>query len=205
MKRFIYSIAALVAVFCWGCSNHALEDIQENSFRNDDVKMLSRSVGTIDYSQYTLLENRTVMPRTGESYQGTVTYKGTGFPVYIFWDFDFENYNLFAYISGYNTSGELRWTGDYWANGGWQGAGYYDDIYQLAHVASYTSECSSSRFDFIIKCNFSSYRNNGASNNPWVDYRHVSFHVAFFPGSRDCSCEILEDGEGWWRDPDMEL
>ena len=89
MKRFIYFIAALVAVFCWGCSNHALEDIQETSSRNDDVKMLSRSVGTIDYSQYTLLENRTVMPRTGESYQGTVTYKGTGFPVYIFWDFDF--------------------------------------------------------------------------------------------------------------------
>ena len=41
MKRFIYSIAALVAVFCWGCSNHALEDIQETSSRNDDVKMLS--------------------------------------------------------------------------------------------------------------------------------------------------------------------
>ena len=198
MKRFIYSIAALVAVFCWGCSNHALEDIQETSSRNDDVKMLSRSVGTIDYSQYTLLENRAVMPRTGESYQGTAVYKNTAFPLYIFWDLEIENYNLYAYVSGANYANTLTWVGSIWPE---IGGNYYEPLYKLDHVATYNSECSNSRFDFVIKCNFSNRDYYGG----WKDYRHVSFHVTFFPGSRDCSCEILEDGEDWWDDPDLEL
>jgi hypothetical protein len=127
----------------------------------------------------------------------------TGFPLYIFWDFDFEDYNLFAYINGVNPSGQLSWIGDYW-DGGWVGAGYYEALYQLSHVSSYQSASTRSRFDFVIKCDFSRYANND-DYNPWTDFRHVAFHVVFYPETRQYSCDVIEEGDRPWAAIDREV
>ena len=100
MKEFIYPIIALTIIFCCGCTNDELIDIQ-----NERTSIISRNAGNIDYNQYTLLEKRAVMPRTGEYYQGIVTYKDTAFPLHIYWDLEIENYNLYAYIDGINQAG----------------------------------------------------------------------------------------------------
>ena len=201
MKQMFYSVIALLVVCCYSCSNHELEDFQGTDIPKNDVAILSRSAGKIDYSQYTLLENRTIMPRTGESYQGTVVYKDTAFPVYIYWDLEFENYNLFAYINGINLAGYLVWVGDIMdGNSG----GYYEKYYQLSHVSSEESGSNTSRFDFIIKCNFSEYASNGYHPGTWTNYRHVAFHVTFYPITRNCSYEIIEDGEGFWRELEID-
>lgn len=185
MKQFIYPIIALTIIFCSGCANEELIDIQ-----NERTPVISRNAGNIDYNQYTLLEKRTVMPRTGEYYQGIVTYKDTAFPLHIYWDLEIENYNLYAYIDGINQAGHgALYEGNYY---------YYDTTYRLVHVATYNSECSNTRFDFIIQCNFSKSYYNGVNFSSWTDKRHVAFHVIFYPASRNCSSEIIEEGDDYW-------
>ena len=184
MKQFIYPIIALTIIFCCGCTNDELIDIQ-----NERTPVISRNAGNIDYNQYTLLEKRTVMPRTGEYYQGIVTYKDTAFPLHIYWDLEIENYNLYAYIDGINQAGYgALYEGNY----------YYDTTYRLVHVATYNSECSNTRFDFVIQCNFSKSYYNGVNFSSWTDKRHVAFHVIFYPASRNCSSEIIEEGDDYW-------
>lgn len=194
MRQFIYSIIALTLVFCYGCTNNELVEIQNNNVQKENTPIFSRNAGTIDYSQYRLLEKQTIMPRTGEYYQGTVMYKDTAFPLHIYWDLEIEDYNLYAYIDGINQAGYgVLYEGNY----------YYDTTYRLVHVATYNSECNNSRFDFVILCNFSKSYYNGVNFGSWTDHRYVAFHVVFFPNSRSCSSEVIEEGEGFWDDPDL--
>ena len=55
-----------------------------------------------------------------------------------------------------------------------------------------------------FKCNFSEYASNGYQPGTWTNYRHVAFHVTFAPGTRSCSYEIIEDGEGFWRELEID-
>lgn len=195
MKQFIYSIIALTFVLCNGCTNNEFVEYQNGNVQEKDTPIFSRNAANIDYNQYSLLEKQTIMPRTGEYYHGIVTYKDTAFPLHIYWDLEIENYNLYAYIDGINQIGYgTLYEGNY----------YYDTTYRLDHVATYCSECSNTRFDFVIQCNFSKSYYNGINFGSWTDHRHVAFHVVFFPTSRSCSSEIIEEGEGVWDDPDLE-
>ena len=197
MKRTSIIFWVLFVAIGWSCSSNEFEEVQ-NSFSAQEVNpALSRSVSdvdNIDYSQYVLLEPRTVMPRSGEYYQGTVAYMGAAFPLHIFWDIEIENYNIYAYVSGVNVSGDSGWVGDISHP---DLGGYYGKLCKLDHVATYLSVCSDSRFDLVIKCNFSSKPDT--SFNDWGNYRHVAFHVIFYPASRSCSFDIIEEGEGVWR------
>lgn len=192
MKKTNLILLVLFVAISWSCSSNEFQEVQ-NSYSVQEVKTaLSRNVSdvsNIDYSQYVLLNPRTVLPRSGEYYQGTVTYMNTAFPLHIFWDLEIENYNIYAYVSGVNAANHLIWDG---FNGG-----YCEQLYKLDHVATYLSECSNSRFDLVIKCNFSS--KSASSFNDWRNDRHVAFHVIFFPASRSCSFDIIEEGEGVWR------
>ena len=184
MKQMFYSVIALIFVFFYSCSNHELEDFQGTDIPKSDVSMLSRSAGEIDYSQYTLLENRTIMPRVGQTYSGTITYHGADFPIYIFWDPDFEYYNLYAYINGVvNTPfipGNVK-------------------RYTLQHVATYDSESTHQLFWFVIKCNYIIEYYTSA-----VENRYVSFRVTFNPNTQQMNCDVLEEGYGFWGDPDLD-
>ena len=197
MKGINLILLVLVVAIGWSCSSDEFGEVQ-NSLPAKKVNLaLSRSVsdvGNIDYSQYVLLEPRIVLPRSGEYYQGTVAYMGTAFPLHIFWDLEIENYNIYAYASGVNVVGDPGWVGDIsHPNLG----DYYGKQCKLDHVATYLSECRESRFDLVIKCNFSS--KSDTSFNDWGNHRHVAFHVIFFPASKNCSFDIIEEGEGVWR------
>ena len=194
MRNNIFTkvLIVLLTVFNWGCSNDDIENTEPLVYPIDESIISSRSANEFDYSQYTLLENKTIMPRTGDYFQGTVTYKDTAFPVHIYWDLEIENYNIYAYISGSNYAGYFSWDPNPFPSGS-----YYAPVYRLDHVATYLSACSESIFDLVIQCNFSHL--DSANNCIDANNRHVSFHVIFYPSTRDCSFDIIEDGEGWWR------
>ena len=62
MKQFIYPIIALTIIFCSGCANEELIDIQ-----NERTPVISRNAVNIDYNQYTLLEKRTLCQEQGNT------------------------------------------------------------------------------------------------------------------------------------------
>ena len=180
MKQVLYSVIALMVVCCYSCSNHELEDFQGTDIPKNDVEMLSRSAGEIDYSQYTLLENRTIMPRTGETYSGTISYRDLSFNVVLFWDFEFEYYNMFGYIYG----SVLDLAGD---------------THYMQHVATYSSNSTDEQLCYIIKCNYI------IDDSGFERYNHVSFYVAYTPRRQELVYNVIEEGEGLWGDPDLEL
>ena len=187
-------MSVISSAFCMSCTSNEFEEVQNELPKAKSRSVISRSIEDFDYSQYTLIEKRTVMPRSGEYFQGTVTYMNTAFPLHIYWDLDFEDYNLYAYVAGSNYAFHQTWVGDIWDE---YLGNYYDLIYKLDHVATYRSECSDYRFDLVIKCNFSSKADK--YNEFWENDRHVAFHIIFYPATRSCSSSIIEEGEGPWR------
>lgn len=171
------TIMLLFSALCWSCSNE-LEEIQNYELSINEMNVCSRSAGSIDYSQYTLLENRIVMPRTGQVYTGSITYNGADFPISIYWNPNVEYYNLYAIINGTVenpfTPGNVK-------------------RYTLQHVATYDSESTIQAFWFVIKCNFIiEYYYNDTEN------RHVSFRIIFNPNTQVMTYDIIEEGTGLW-------
>lgn len=189
MKKLMIILSVLFLTFGMSCTNNDLKEVQNDYLEAKGKNIISRSVSGFDYSQYILLEKRTVMPRIGESYQGAVIYENTAFPLWIFWDLEQDYYNLYAYISGYNFEDYLLWDGSIREN---NLGSYNQPICSLTHVNTYYSDCSSTRFDFVIKCNFS------RDVNSWNERKYVAFHVTFYPWNRYCYYDIIEEGEGYW-------
>ena len=183
MKTFLLYFPIWLTMVCWDSSNE-LENVRnEDSLARESVVLShSASDSSIDYDQYTLLEKRIALPRTGEYFAGAVSYRGISFPLHIYWDLEIDGYNLYAFIDGSASSIDSA-------------------MHTLTHVATYNSGCTSSRFDFVIKCNYHHSNYTGF----WNEKRHVSFHVIFYPTTYSCSFEILEDGEGLWNALDFEL
>ena len=91
-KRSCLSLLAMsFMAIVSGCVNNELPEAKEQVKALTEECNVVQSRGVIDYSQYTLLEKRTVMSRTGEYFQGTVTYKDTAFPFHVYWDLDIED------------------------------------------------------------------------------------------------------------------
>lgn len=177
MKHSLNSyLVFLFVVFCnWGCTNHEFEEQIDSTNDINESLVASRSTGAIDYSKYVLLEEKTVMPRTGEFFTGYITYELYSYPILIYWDTDIEGLNLYGYIEGSNTDG-------------------FYTTYNLIHVSTYNSSSSKTRIDLIIKCNYAIDRKY--SSVP--EKRHVSFHVTFYPDTKALEYRILEEGEGFW-------
>lgn len=177
MNCLIYCVVLFFIVFNnWGCSNCEFEDRLDSVEDINESFVLSRSVNTIDYNKYVLLEKRIVMPRTGEFYYGEIVYEQNSFPLVIYWDSEIEDLNLYAYIDGSNSNG-------------------YGTTYSLVHVATYNSESNNSRMDLVIKCNYFIDRGVGAV----LEKRHVSSHITFIPNTKALGYSILEEGGDLWR------
>lgn len=173
MKNYFSTITImLLSALCWSCSNE-LEEIQNSEPSLNEMNVASRSAGSIDYSQYTLLENRTIMPRTGQTYTGTINYKGLNFDVNLYWDFEVEDYNMYGAISG--SCVDL---------GG--------DTHHMYHVATYKSASNNHQLCYIIKCNYI------IEDSIFTHKNHVSFYVAYTPSSQTLTYNVIEEGEGLW-------
>ena len=177
MKNSLISYFVLFfIVSCnWGCSNHEFEEQIDSAKDVNESLVASRSMGEIDYSKYVLLEEKTVMPRTGETFTGNIIYEQYSYPIQMYWDSDIEDLNLYGYIGGSNSDG-------------------YGTTYSLIHISTYNSSSSKTRIDLIIKCNYAIDR--AYSTIP--EKRHVSFHVTFYPDTKSLQYRILEEGEDFW-------
>ena len=176
MKTLVLSIISLFTVSLWSFANEDGIKARVPNHANNESIIYSSNTNVNDYSKREFSPEGIIMPRMGEYYEGAISYNNVSFPLYIYCDLEIEGYNLYAYIQGSSTSID----------------GYH---HTMSHIATRNSECSNSRFDFIITCNYTYSNYTGF----WKEYRHISFHVTFYPATRSCTFEILEDEEGRWE------
>lgn len=167
------TIMILFSAFCWSCSNE-LEEIQNSEPSINEMNVSSRSSSSIDYSQYMLLEKRTIMPKIGEFYNGTINYRGLSFGVNLYWDFEIEDYNMYGYI--YGSCIDLA-----------------GDTHYMYHVATYKSASNNYQLCYIIKCNYI------IDDSGFEHKNHVSFYVTYTPSSQTLTYNVIEEGEGLWE------
>ena len=178
MKIF-FILLALVFTFCQSFASNKFKEILSGLPETKVTTSVSCNEGITDYSQYTLLTNRTIMPRNGRSYSGYISYKGCSFPIFIFWNTNFEYHNLYAYIAGPCESS------------------CYCNLY---HVATYDSESTEHKYWFVIKCDYSIHYSWGGGEN-----LYVSFRVSFDPNTQFLTCDVIEEGPGSWSAIDREI
>ena len=175
MKTVVLSIISLFTVSLWSFANENVIKAQAPCYANNESIIYSSNTNVNDYSKREFSPEDIIMPRMGEYYEGTISYNNVSFPLYIYWDLEIEGYNLYAYING-----------NCFSIDGFE--------HTMTHIVTHYSECSSSRFDFVIICNYTYSNYTGF----WEEYRHITFHVTFYPTTRSCTFDILEDEEGRW-------
>lgn len=131
MKTLVLSIISLFTVSLWSFANEDGIKAQVPNHANNESIIYSSNTNVNDYSKREFSPEGIIMPRMGEYYEGAISYNNVSFPLYIYWDLEIEGYNLYAYIQGSSTSID----------------GYH---HTMSHIATRNSECSNSRFDFII-------------------------------------------------------
>lgn len=164
MKKVFLILSVLVSMCCMSFTSVSYND------------------SDIDYSRLTLLEHRTIMPRDGRSYMGYINYRGSSFPIFIFWDTNFEYHNLYAYIAG---SSSVAGTSSY---------------AHLYHYATYDSESTEHKYWFVIKCDYTLAYDFGATED-----LYVAFRVTFEPSTQILTYEVIEEGQGTWSAVDREV
>lgn len=154
MKSCFLFIVLFVSVFSYGFTN----PVSANSANKELEK-------------HTLANS--VMPRMGETYYGTITYKGLPFEIALYWDFDVEDYNMYGGIGG----SVLDIAGD---------------RHELVHVITNKAASNNYELCYIIKCNYIIYDSGTTFKN------HVAFYVSYIPSSQTLSYHVLEEGTGLW-------
>ena len=176
MKTLVLSIISLFTVSLWSFANEDGIKAQVPNHANNESIIYSSNTNVNDYSKREFSPEGIIMPRMGEYFQGTVNYRGVNFPLHIFYDLEMEGYNLYAYIQGSDSTID----------------GYN---HTMIHAISHYGERNSNRIDFIIICNYTCSTYTGS----WYEHRKISFHVTFYPTTRSCTFDILEDEEGRWE------
>ncbi len=172
MKALKYFLSMVLVIAGTGCSNtEEVEILLEETPIESVVK--SRST-EIDNPFSELLEAKTIMPRVAESYQGYIMFENYSYPVSIYWDFEVDNYNLFAIIQGWSEPN-------------------FDKRFYLSHFSTKNSASNTYGLDFVIKCTHSEVVLGELTNT-----RYVTFHLTYYPSSQNCVCEVLEIRDTHW-------
>ena len=167
----------LLAMLCWSFTG--VNSNESNKVLPSEEVM---DFSSVDNSQSVAKSEGVVVPRMGQSYYGSIGYRGYSYPIQIFWDPAVESLNLAAFLGGsieYPTSSVTR--------------------YVLQHISTQDSESTLSKFWIIIKCDYIIEHMFQE-----FEYTHVKFLVNFEPNNQFLSYQILEEGPGSWASIDRD-
>ena len=160
----------LLAMLCWSFTG--VNSNESNKVLPSEEVM---DFSSVDNSQSVAKSEGVVVPRMGQSYYGSIDYRGYSYPIQIFWDPAVESLNLAAFLGGRS--------------------GYSI----LQHISTRDSESTLSKFWIVIKCD---YITDLDLVEP--TYMHVKFLVNFEPSTQRLTCDVIEEGPGTWASIDRD-
>ena len=161
----------LLAMLCWSFTG--VNSNESNKVLPSEEVM---DFSSVDNSQSVSKPEGVVVPRMGQSYYGSIGYRGYSYPIQIFWDPAVESLNLAAFLGGSSGNGILQ------------------------HISTRDSESTLSKFWIVIKCDYIT-----DLDLVMPTYMHVKFLVTFEPSTQRLTCDVIEEGPGSWASIDRDI